>query len=66
MKFSIKDFFSKCEQIRHEYSALLGLKQLIKCLTRVTCNSCILDNVLDSSLHRLSQGDVIDVSVSDY
>ena len=48
----------------HEYCTLFGLKQLIKCPTRVTCNSCsILDHVLASFPDRVSQSGVINVGI---
>ena len=52
----------------HEYCTLFGLKQLMKCPTHVTCNSCssILDHSLDSFPNRLSQGGVTDVGISDH
>ena len=44
-----------------------GLKQLIKCPTRVTCNSSsILDHVLASFPDRVSQSGVIDKGISDH
>ena len=50
-----------------EYCTLFGLKQLIKCPTRVTCNcSSILDHVLDSFPDRVFQSGVIDVGISDH
>ena len=49
----------------HEYCTLFGLKQLIKCPTRTTCNSSfILDLVLASFPDRVSQSGVIDVGIS--
>ena len=51
----------------HECCTLFHLKQLIKCLTRVTCNSSsILDHVLASFLDRVSQSGVIDIHISDH
>ena len=51
----------------HEYCTLFGLKQLIKCPTRRTCNSSsILDHVLASFPDRVSQSCVIDVGISDH
>ena len=51
----------------HEYCSLFGLKQLIKCLTRVPCNSSsIHDQVLASFPDRVSQSGVIDVGISDH
>ena len=45
----------------------LFLKQLIKCPTRVTCNSSsILDHVLDSFPDRVSQSGVINIGISDH
>ena len=50
-----------------KYCTLFGLKQLIKCPTRVTCNSSpILDHVLASFLDRVSQRGVTDVGISDH
>ena len=43
------------------------MKQLIKCPTRVTCNSSsILDHVLASFPDRVSQSGVIDIGISDH
>ena len=51
----------------HECCTLFGLKQLIKCPTRVTCNSSsILDHVLASFPDRVSQSGVIDIGISDH
>ena len=51
----------------HECCTLFGLKQLIKCPARVTCNnSSILDHVLASFPDRVSQSGVIDVGKSDH
>ena len=51
----------------HEYCTLFGLKQLIKCPTRATCNSSsILDHVLASFPDRVSISGVIDVGISDH
>ena len=51
----------------HDYCTLFGLKQLIKCLTRVTCNSSsILDHVLVSFPDKVSQSGVIDIGISDH
>ena len=51
----------------HEYWTLFGLKQLIKCPTRVTCNSSsILDHILASFPDRLFERGVIDVGISDH
>ena len=51
----------------HEYCTLFGLKQLIKCPTRATCNSSsILDHVLASFPDSVSQSGVIDIGISDH
>ena len=51
----------------YEYCTLFGLKRLIKCPARVTCNSSsILDHVLASFPDRFSQSVVIDVGISDH
>ena len=51
----------------HEYCTLSGLKQLIKCPIRATCNSSsILDHVLPSFPDRVSQSGVIDIGISDH
>ena len=51
----------------HECGILFGLKQLIKCPTRVTCNSTsILDHVLASIPNRVSQSGVIDIGILDH
>ena len=51
----------------HEYCSLFGLEQLIKCPTRVTCNSSsIHDHVKASFLDRASESSLIDVGISDY
>ena len=43
------------------------MKQLIKCTTRVTCNSSsILDHVLASFPDSVSQSGVIDIGISDH
>ena len=47
-------------------AALFGLKQLIKCPTRVRCSSSILDHVLAIFRDRVSQSGVIDVGISDH
>ena len=48
----------------HECCTLFGLKQLITCPTRVTCNSSsILDHVLTSFPNRVSQSGVIDIGM---
>ena len=50
-----------------EYCTLFGLKQLIKCPTRATCNcSSILDHVLAGFPDRVSKSGVIDVGISDH
>ena len=49
----------------YEYCTIFDLEQMIKCPTRVTCNSSsILDHVLTSFPDRVSQSDVIDVGIS--
>ena len=51
----------------HECCTLFGLKQLIKCPTRVTCNSSsILDHALASFPDRVSESGVIDIGISDH
>ena len=51
----------------HEYCALFGLKQLIKCPTHVSCNSSsIIDHVLASFSDRFSKSGVIDVGILDH
>ena len=46
---------------------MLGLKQLIEVLTRVTCSSStVIDNILASFPNRVSQQGVIDVGLSDH
>ena len=48
----------------HEYCTLFGLRQLIKCQTRVTYNSSsILDHILANFPDRVSQSGVIDVGI---
>ena len=55
VKFSIKDFFSKCDQIRRKlriWSHLLKkslLKNFIFCAVRNLCNMCLGDDDLISS-----------------
>ena len=51
----------------HECCSLFGLKQLIKCPTRVICNSSsVLDHVFASFPDRVSQSGVIDIGISDH
>ena len=51
----------------HEYCTLFDLKQLIKCLTRVTCkSSSILDHVLASFPDSFSRSGVINGGISDH
>ena len=51
----------------HECCNLFGLKQLIKCPTRATCNSfSILDHVLASFLDNVSQSGVIEIGISNH
>ena len=51
----------------HECCILFGLKQLIKCPTRVTCNrSSILEHILTSFPDRVSQSGIIDIGISDH
>ena len=51
----------------HECCTLFGLKQLIKCPIRVTCNSSsILDHALASFADRISRSGVIDIVISDH
>ena len=51
----------------HECCTLFGLKQLIKCPNRVTCNnSSIHDHVLASFPDRVSEIGVIEVGISDH
>ena len=51
----------------YECCTLFGLKHLIKCPTRVTCNSSsILDHVFASFSDRVSQIGVIDIGISDH
>ena len=63
MKKNLDSFTKKY----HECCNLFGLKQLIKCSTRVTCNnSSIFDHVLASFPDRVSQSGVIDIGISDH
>ena len=58
------DSFTKKD---HECCTLFGLKQLIKCPTRVTCNSSsILDHALASFPDRVSQSGLTDIGISDH
>ena len=51
----------------HECCTLFGLKQLIKCATRVTCSSSsIPGHVLVSFPDRISQSGVFDIGISDH
>ena len=51
----------------HEYCTLFDLKQLIKCVTRVTCkSSSILDHVLASFPDSFSRSGVINGGISDH
>ena len=50
----------------HECCTLFGLKQLIKCPTRVRCSSSILDHVLASFPDRVSQSGVTHGGISDH
>ena len=50
-----------------EFFNLYGLKQLIQCPTRISCNSpSLLDHILTNSSEKASQYGIIDVGLSDH
>ena len=51
----------------HQFCAMFGSKEIIKSSTRITCrNIALIDHIIASSLLRVSQHGVINVSVSDH
>ena len=51
----------------HQFYAMFGSKEIIKSSTRITCrNISLIDHIIASSLLRVSQHGVINVSVSDH
>ena len=50
-----------------EVCSVIGLKQLIKTPTRITCNtSSLIDHILCNTVDKISQSGVIDLAISDH
>ena len=50
-----------------EFCQTFGLKQLIRSLTRITCNtSTLLDHIITNTREKVSQSGTIDIALSDH
>ena len=66
IKNHLKDFSPKIKQY-NEFCSIYGLKQLINCPTRITCNtSTLIDHILTNAQDNISQSVVINTAISDH
>ena len=64
IKNHFKDFSPKIKKY-NEFCSIYGLKQLINCQTRITCNTLI-DHILTNVQDNISQYGVINTAISDH
>ena len=66
IKNHLKDFSPQIKQY-NEFCSIHGLKQLINCPTRITCNtSTLIDHFLTNTQDNISQSGVINTTISDH
>ena len=65
IKNHFKDFWLEIKKY-NEFCSIYGFKQLVKCPTRITCNtSTLIDHILTVSQDNISQSGVINTAISD-